>query len=209
MRSRRRPVVCVAITTTVFLLSSCSPIQRAAVTLDPRGDRPVLLLGLCDGEGVAEVTLRPFELDEGVYRALPPIWRIEASQPRMVSRFTPGDVPAGFDELIPFKAGGLGGQLRLYALVGLGAHQRPHQETFLLRELRSDAVQYNGHTMRSREFGKEATAACTTNPLDDYGLSAGTQRALVSALGLALLTALGLAGRSWSRRRSRGRAMAR
>lgn len=199
----RHTVTATLVALASIVLVGCSPVNQGAVTKDRATGRPALVLALCDGEAVEAVelerrTTRGAAIDEdGV------LWRIEARQPRRITRVVVGKVPSGFVEVVPLETSSLPTDMALRAEM-TGGTAASHGASFELDELRAGVLlKQFGQTTSEGELRRSARINCSNNPLLALGLPEWSTWALPAAaiagvLGVALLVV-----RSQRRRRRR------
>jgi hypothetical protein len=203
-RALQRHTVTIALVALAsIVLAGCSPVNQGAVTKDRATGRPALVLALCDGEAVEAVelehrTTRGARVEEED-RVL---WRIEARQPRRVTRVVVGEVPSGFVEVVSLPVSPLPPDMSIGAEM-TGGSAAQHGHAFERDELRDGALlKQFGQATSEGELRRSARINCSNNPLLALGLPEWSTWALPAAaiagvLGIALLV-----GRSRRRRRA-------
>jgi hypothetical protein len=197
----------------MLFLAGCSPLNQGAVTLD-EDSRPLdedsrlpkLVLAFCEGEGVEAVRLTEARLGNGVYEEGRTLWRIETTAPRPIPTVTAGEVPEGFQEVVPLATdlpddlvmmvenGGSGG---IAAEQGGGA--------FLLSELEPGVLLQDGDRVSAAGLRRDARTNCSSSLFGSLGLPTWLDWAAAGGVGAAAITGLvlGLRQRAKDRRRDR------
>jgi hypothetical protein len=176
-RARRVSVVVFGLLV-VTGLSGCSPANQGAVTLDEASGRPALVVALCENERISAVTLSGSDEygDPTDQR-----WKIEADEPRPLTRFVVGEVPAGFTVVDPLDEGELRGEMVLEARID-ESMALDHGGSFEFDELRSGVLTDGGSTSTQHELDQAAEANCSNNWLAGVDLPRGPLLALAGAL---------------------------
>lgn len=193
----------------MLLLSGCSPANQGAVTLDEESDLPKLVLNFCEGEGVTAVRLTEarFE-DEFAYEEGRTLWRIESTAPRPVPSVVAGEVPDGFEQVVPMPAQ-LPEALVMTAETKGGWARAAEQGggAFLLSELEPGVLLQEG-TRRSAEGLRDDTkAVCSSSFFGQLGLPTWLDGVALGFLGVAVIGVIGLLAGAWLRyRRNRNTA---
>lgn len=192
---RRHGATCVLVTLASLVLVGCSPVNQGAVTRDRATGRPALVLALCDGEAVKAVELEHRDTAGARIEEDRVLWRIEARQPRRVTRVVVGQVPSGFTEVVPFQVSPLPMNMSLGSEM-TGGTAASHGAAFERDELRDGVLLENsGQVTSEGELERSARINCSDNILLRLGFPEWSTWALPAAalafvLGIALLVGL-------------------
>jgi hypothetical protein len=195
----------------MLFLAGCSPLNQGAVTLNEDSRLPRLVLAFCEGEGVEAVRLTEARIEDGIYDKGRTLWRIETTAPRPIQTVTAGEVPEGYQEVVPLATdlpdnlvmmaenGGSGG---VAAEQGGGA--------FLLSELQPGVLLQDGDRVSAADLRRDARTNCSSSLFGSLGLPTWLDRAAAGGVGAAAITglALGLRQRAKDWRRDRHEAPA-
>lgn len=190
----------------MLFLAGCSPLDQGAVTLDEEARLPMLVLTFCEGEGVEAVRLTEARLEDGVYEEGRTLWRIETAGPRPLRTVTAGEVPEGFEEVVPL-ATDLPDDLVMTAENGGSGGIAAEQGggPFLLNELEPGVLLQDDARVTAAGLRRDARTNCSSSLFGSLGLPAWLDWVAGGAVVAAAITGLVLGLRQRAKDRSRDR----